>query len=158
MSVGENNEQMLRAVESTTPLLPQDRPRYLMGVGPPDDFLEAIERGVDMFDCVMPTRNARNGTLFTSHGKINIKNARYREDLGALDADWPTPVTQRYTPAYLSHLFRAGEILSLRLNTLHNLYFMLDLAANCRRAILEGRFADFKRTFLSAYHGTRPRI
>jgi queuine tRNA-ribosyltransferase len=153
VSVGEGKEDMLRAVDWVAPRLPEAAPRYLMGVGPPDDFVEAIARGVDMFDCVMPTRNARNGSLFTSRGKINIKNARYRDDFGDLDPGRPTPVTRRYTPAYLHHLFRAGEILSLQLNTLHNLCFMLELAANCRRAILEGRFAEFRRAFLAAYRG-----
>ena len=151
VSVGEGKEEMRRVVEWCAPRLPEDKPRYLMGVGPPDDFLEAIGRGVDMFDCVMPTRNARNGTLFTSQGNINIKNARYKADFDELDPACPSPVTARYSPAYLSHLYRAGEILALRLNTLHNLYFMLDLAANCRKAILEGRFSEFKSTFLAGY-------
>ena len=151
VSVGESKEDMLRVVECCAPRLPEDKPRYLMGVGAPEDLVEAIGRGVDMFDCVMPTRNARNGTLFTSGGKINIKNARFRDDFGVLDEVSPTPVSARYSPAYLSHLFRAGEILALRLNTLHNLSFMLDLAANCRKAILEGRFSEFKRTFLAGY-------
>ncbi len=151
VSVGESKEEMRRVVDWCAPRLPEDKPRYLMGVGPPDDFLEAIGRGVDMFDCVMPTRNARNGTLFTSQGNINIKNARYKAEFGELDPACPSPVTTRYSPAYLSHLYRAGEILALRLNTLHNLYFMLDLAANCRKAILEGRFSEFKSTFLAGY-------
>ncbi len=151
VSVGESKEDMLRVVECCAPRLPEDKPRYLMGVGAPEDLVEAIGRGVDMFDCVMPTRNARNGTLFTSGGKINIKNARFRDDFGVLDEVTPTPVSAQYSPAYLSHLFRAGEILALRLNTLHNLSFMLDLAANCRKAILEGRFSEFKRTFLAGY-------
>ncbi len=157
VSVGESKADMLRAVDWVTPQLPESAPRYLMGVGPPDDFVEAIARGVDMFDCVMPTRNARNGTLFTSRGKANIKNAKFREDFSPLDPAMPTPVSRDYSPAYLHHLFRAGEILALRLNTLHNLFFMLDLAAICRRAILDGRFADFKRTFLAAYRGTPSR-
>ena len=151
VSVGESKEDMYRVVDWCAPRLPEDKPRYLMGVGPPDDFLEGIGRGVDIFDCVMPTRNARNGTLFTSRGKVNIKNARYKDDFDPLDPDCPSPVTARYSPAYLSHLYRAGEILALRLNTLHNLYFMLELAANCRKAILEGRFSEFKRTFLAGY-------
>ncbi len=151
VSVGEGKEEMQRVVGWCAPRLPEDKPRYLMGVGPPDDFLEAIGRGVDMFDCVMPTRNARNGTLFTSRGNINIKNARYKDDFDPLDPARPSPVTAQYSPAYLSHLYRAGEILALRLNTLHNLYFMLDLAANCRKAILEDRFLEFKRTFLAGY-------
>ena len=151
VSVGESKEEMRRIVESCAPRLPEDKPRYLMGVGPPDDFLEAIGRGIDMFDCVMPTRNARNGTLLTSQGNVNIKNARYKADFDELDPACPSPVTTRYSPAYLSHLYRAREILALRLNTLHNLYFMLNLAANCRKAILEGRFAEFKSTFLAGY-------
>lgn len=151
VSVGESKEEMRRVIDWCAPRVPEDRPRYLMGVGPPDDFLEAIGRGVDMFDCVMPTRNARNGTLFTSRGNVNIKNARYKADFDELDPALPSPVTKQYSPAYLSHLYRAGEILALRLNTLHNLYFMLELAANCRKAILEGRFSEFKKTFLAGY-------
>jgi queuine tRNA-ribosyltransferase len=152
VSVGEGKEDMLRAVEWCAPRLPEDKPRYLMGVGPPEDLLEAIERGVDMFDCVMPTRNARNGTLFTSVGKVNIKNSRFKGDFGPLDPACECPVCRTYTRAYLSHLFRAKEILSLRLNTLHNLYFMVNLAADCRTAIRENRFAEFKRCFLDSYN------
>jgi len=151
VSVGESKEEMIRAVECAAPLLPEEKPRYLMGVGPPEDILNAIERGVDMFDCVMPTRNARNGTLFTSAGKLNIKNARFARDFGPLDANCKCPVCRTYTRAYLHHLFRAREILSLRLNTLHNLSFMLQLADSARKAIGDGRFLDFKRTFLQAY-------
>ena len=151
VSVGENKEEMLDVVGWCAPRLPEDKPRYLMGVGPPEDLLEAIERGVDMFDCVMPTRNARNGTLFTSRGKVNIKNARYKDDFEPLDPAWSTPVTEAYSMAYLSHLYRAGEILALRLNTLHNLTFLINLMANCREAIFEGRFSEFKRTFLAGY-------
>ena len=124
-----------------------------MGVGPPEDILDAIERGVDMFDCVMPTRNARNGTLFTSAGKLNIKNQRFRDDFGPLDPQCGCPVCRRFSRAYLSHLFHAGEVLALRLNTLHNLWFLVALAAECRRAIVEGRFLTFKRSFLAAYSG-----
>ena len=151
VSVGESKKEMMAALEATVPHLPEDKPRYLMGVGPPEDFLEAIGRGVDMFDCVMPTRNARNGTLFTSRGKINIKNAPFARDFGPLDAECGCPVCGTYTRAYLSHLFRCGEILSLRLNTLHNLFFMLQLASRARQAIVEGRFLAFKGAFLEAY-------
>ena len=151
VSVGESKEEMMRVVEWCAPMLPEDKPRYLMGVGPPEDFLNAIQRGVDMFDCVMPTRNARNGSLFTSHGKLNIKNSRYRKDFAPLDPECGCPVCARFTRAYLSHLYRAGEILSYRLNTLHNLYFMLELAANCRRAITAGSFLEFKQSFLDTY-------
>lgn len=151
VSVGESKDQMAEAVAATAPYLPEDKPRYLMGVGPPEDFLTAIELGVDMFDCVMPTRNARNGSLFTSEGRINIKNQRFRTDFGPLDAACPCPVCRRYSRAYLSHLFRSNEVLSLQLNTLHNLCFMLDLAANVRTAIRAGSFLEFKRAFLNAY-------
>ena len=151
VSVGESKEEMIQAVEWAAPLLPEEKPRYLMGVGPPEDILNAIERGVDMFDCVMPTRNARNGSLFTSTGKLNIKNARFARDFGPLDAACDCPVCRTYTRAYLHHLHRAGEILSLRLNTLHNLFFMLQLADSAREAIRDGRFLDFKRSFLQAY-------
>ncbi|MBX3176203.1 MAG: tRNA guanosine(34) transglycosylase Tgt [Candidatus Hydrogenedentes bacterium] len=151
VSVGESKEEMVQAVDWAAPCLPEDKPRYLMGVGPPEDVLNAIERGVDMFDCVMPTRNARNGSLFTSAGKVNIKNARYARDFGPLDPACACPVCRVYTRAYLHHLYRAGEILSLRLNTLHNLFFMLQLADSAREAIRNGRFLDFKRSFLLAY-------
>lgn len=151
VSVGESKDQMAEAVSATAPYLPEDKPRYLMGVGPPEDFLTAIELGVDMFDCVMPTRNARNGSLFTSEGRINIKNQRFQTDFGPLDPACSCPVCRRYSRAYLSHLFRSNEVLSLQLNTLHNLCFMLDLAANVRTAIRAGSFLEFKRAFLNAY-------
>lgn len=151
VSVGESKEEMIQAVEWAAPHLPEEKPRYLMGVGPPEDILNAIERGVDMFDCVMPTRNARNGSLFTSTGKLNIKNARYARDFGPPDAACACPVCRTYTRAYLHHLYRAKEILSLRLNTLHNLFFMLQLADSARKAIRDGRFLDFKRSFLQTY-------
>ena len=151
VSVGETKQDMLRAVEWTAPRLPEDQPRYLMGVGPPEDVLEAIERGIDMFDCVMPTRNARNGSLFTSLGRLNIKNQRFTTDFGPLDPACGCPVCTTYSRAYLSHLYRSGEILALRLNTLHNLFFMLQLTANAREAIRAGRFRKFKQVFLENY-------
>ena len=151
VSVGESKEEMIQAVEWAAPHLPEEKPRYLMGVGPPEDILNAIERGVDMFDCVMPTRNARNGSLFTSTGKVNITNARHARDFGPPDANCACPVCRTYTRSYLHHLYRAKEILSLRLNTLHNLSFMLQLADSARKAIRDGRFLEFKRTFLQSY-------
>ncbi|NUM54128.1 MAG: tRNA guanosine(34) transglycosylase Tgt [Candidatus Hydrogenedentes bacterium] len=151
VSVGESKEEMAAVVEWTAPLLPRDKPRYLMGVGPPEDFLMAVERGVDMFDCVMPTRNARNGSLFTSAGRLNIKNQQYRTEFGPLDPACDCVACTRYSRAYLSHLYRAGEISALRLNTLHNLRFMLNLAAAVRSAIRAGRFLEFKREFLHGY-------
>jgi len=151
LSVGEPEDERNRVLDFTVPHLPVDAPRYLMGVGRPEDIIEAVRRGVDMFDCVMPTRNARNGCLFTSSGRLNIKNRRFGSDFGPLDPACGCPVCRKYTRAYLSHLYRAGEILALRLNTLHNLFFMLELAANARRAICAGRFPEFKRTFLERY-------
>lgn len=151
VSVGESKQELRAAVEWTVPHLPTDRPRYLMGVGTPEDMLDGIERGIDMFDCVMPTRNARNGALFTSRGRINIKNQQYRSDFGPLDPECDCVVCSRYSRAYLSHLYRAGEISALRLNTLHNLRFMLRLAAAARHAIQAGRFLEFKREFLQRY-------
>lgn len=151
VSVGESKEEMAGVLAATTPRFPDEKPRYLMGVGPPEDMLDAIEQGVDMFDCVMPTRNARNGSLFTSQGKLNIKNAKYINDFAPLDPACACPVCRRYSRAYLSHLYRSGEILALRLNTLHNLFFMLQLAATARIAIRNGTFRELKRTFLQAY-------
>ena len=149
VSVGESKQEMAIVTSWAAPRLPEDKPRYLMGVGTPEDLLMGIELGVDMFDCVMPTRNARNGCLFTSNGRVNIKNRACQEDFGPLDPNCGCPVCRTYSRAYLSHLYRAGEILSLRLNTLHNLYFMLELAANARLAIRAGEFPAFKRAFLA---------
>lgn len=151
VSVGESKEEMRAVVGWTAKELPAEKPRYLMGVGPPEDFLDAIELGVDMFDCVMPTRNARNGSLFTSQGKINIRNAKHLKDFGPLDPACGCPVCRTYSRAYLAHLHRCGEITALRLNTLHNLSFMLSLAAQAREAIRAGMFPAFKRDFLRAY-------
>ena len=153
VSVGEEKDKRLAAIEWTAPRLPADKPRYLMGVGAPDDILDAIERGIDMFDCVMPTRNARNGSLFTSRGRLNIRNHRNNDDFGPPDPDCTCPVCRTYSRAYLSHLYRAGEILALRLNTIHNLHFMLQLTAQARRAIIEGRFMEFKRACIAKFSG-----
>jgi queuine tRNA-ribosyltransferase len=142
---------MYDIVERTAPLLPDEQPRYLMGVGTPLDIVEAVARGVDMFDCVLPTRNARNGQLFTSEGPLNIKNAQYAEDERPPDPACGCPVCTRYSRAYLRHLFVAGEITSSTLNTLHNLYFYLDSMRRIREAISFGTFEkfriDFHRTF-----------
>ncbi|MFP4500437.1 MAG: tRNA guanosine(34) transglycosylase Tgt [Candidatus Hydrogenedentota bacterium] len=151
VSVGETKDEMYAVVRWTTPHLPENKPRYLMGVGPPEDILAAVEQGVDMFDCVMPTRNARNGQLFTWGGRINLKNACHRHDFGPVDAACTCPVCRRYSRAYLHHLYRAGEIGALRLNTLHNLSFMLQFGTRIRRAIRAGRFQEFKGAFLHAY-------
>lgn len=153
VSVGEGREEMAAAVEWCAACLPEEKPRYLMGVGPPEDLLDGIARGVDMFDCVMPTRNARNGSLFTSRGRVNIKNACHARDFGPLDPDCACPVCRTHSRAYLAHLYRAGEILALRLNTLHNLFFMLELAAQARQAIRRGCFGEFRQSFLRSYRG-----
>ncbi|MBI4557597.1 MAG: tRNA guanosine(34) transglycosylase Tgt [Candidatus Hydrogenedentes bacterium] len=151
VSVGEAKDEMLEVIALTAPRLPDVQPRYLMGIGSPEDILAGVEYGVDMFDCVMPTRNARNGCLFTSQGRLNIKNQRYGMDFGPPDPECECPVCRKYTRAYLSHLYRSGEMLALRLNTLHNLCFMLQFFFNIREAIRAGRFLDFKQSFLRKY-------
>ncbi|MDH3444921.1 MAG: tRNA-guanine transglycosylase, partial [Deltaproteobacteria bacterium] len=139
LGVGEG-EELLRSISSfTAALLPEDRPRYLMGVGRPGDILSAVRAGLDMFDCVIPTRNGRNGTLFTSRGKISIKRAEFAEDPRPLDEDCRCYACSNFSRAYLRHLFMAGEILASQLNSLHNLYFYHRLMASCREAIREGR-------------------
>jgi queuine tRNA-ribosyltransferase len=147
LSVGESIDEMYEIVDRTALLLPVERPRYLMGVGTPLDIVEAVARGIDMFDCVLPTRNARNGQLFTSQGPLNIKNAQYAEDDGPPDAACQCPVCTRYSRAYLRHLFVAGEITGSTLNTLHNLYFYLDTMRRIREAISFGTFEKFRQSF-----------
>lgn len=151
LSVGESKTEMLDMLEHTTPLLPTDKPRYLMGVGAPMDLLNGIRRGVDMFDCVLPTRNARNGTLFTSQGKVNIKRAEYKEDDGPLDPQCSCYTCRTFSRAYLRHLYVAKEILSYRLNTIHNLHFLLDLVRGARQAILENRFEAYYQRWKKIY-------
>jgi queuine tRNA-ribosyltransferase len=146
LSVGESPDDMYKTVEVTAPLLPADKPRYLMGVGTPSDLVEAVGRGVDMFDCVMPTRNARNGQLMTSEGPLNIKNARFAEDDGPADPACGCYTCRHFSRAYLRHLFLAGEILGSTLNTLHNLYFYLDTMRGIRDAIAFGTFEKFRQS------------
>lgn len=153
LSVGEESEAMYETVEWTTQFLPTHKPRYLMGVGTPEDLVENIERGVDMFDCVMPTRNARNGTLFTSFGKVNIKAAKYILDQSPIDPECNCPVCRRYTRAYMCHLFRAKELTFYRLATIHNLHYYLNLAKKAREAILKGEFKKFKKEFFEKRRG-----
>ena len=147
LSVGEPNETMYQVVEQTVPFLPAGQPRYLMGVGTPIDLVEAVARGVDMFDCVMPTRNARNGQLFTSEGPLNIKNAQFAEDDGPIDPACGCYTCKHFSRAYLRHLFMAGEMTGGTLNTLHNLSFYLDTMRRIREAIAFGRFEDFRQRF-----------
>jgi queuine tRNA-ribosyltransferase len=147
LSVGEEKAVMHEMLERCAPFLPADRPRYVMGIGAPEDLVEAMAAGYDMFDCVMPTRNARNGMLFTSFGRINIKGAKYAEDRGPIDPECGCYVCRNYSRAYLRHLYRCGEILASRLNTWHNLHYYAALMAGARTAIAAGRFAEFRREF-----------
>ncbi len=147
LSVGELNNEMYDTVEHTTQYMPKDKPRYLMGVGTPEDLIENIERGIDMFDCVMPTRNARNGTLFTSFGKLNIKGAKFKEDEAPIDPECECLTCKTYSRAYMNHLFRSREITYFRLATIHNLHYYLTLMREVREAILEDRFAEYKAAF-----------
>jgi len=147
LSVGEPKADMQRILAHITPRLPADAPRYLMGVGTPEDLVEGVARGVDMFDCVMPSRNARNGWLFTRYGDIKIRNARYRDDTRPLDATCACHTCTHFSRAYLHHLQRANEITGARLNTLHNLYFYLQIMAEMREAISAGRFAAWRKQF-----------
>jgi queuine tRNA-ribosyltransferase len=148
LSVGETKPLMYEMIEATVPRLPAERPRYLMGVGTPEDLVEGVDRGIDMFDCVMPTRNARNGTFFTSFGKLSIRNSRYERDHGPLDPECGCYTCRTFSRAYLRHLFNAGEVLALRLGTLHNLAFYIGLMKRIRESLEQGRFGDFKREFL----------
>jgi queuine tRNA-ribosyltransferase len=153
LSVGEPKEEMLRILHHTAAQLPQDRPRYLMGVGTPEDLLAGVAAGIDMFDCVMPTRNARNGWLFTRRGDIKIRNAVHRDDTRPLDPECACPCCQGYSRAYLHHLQRSNEILGARLNTLHNLHYYLDLMRRARAAVEAGNFAHFAQAELAARAG-----
>ncbi len=147
LSVGEANQEMYDTVEHTTQYMPENKPRYLMGVGTPEDLVENIDRGVDMFDCVMPTRNARNGTLFTSFGKMNIKGAAFRYDERPIDPECDCYTCRRYSRSYIHHLFRAKEYTYYRLASLHNLHYYLTLMRQAREAILADRYAEFKQEF-----------
>jgi queuine tRNA-ribosyltransferase len=155
LSVGEPKEDMLQVLEALEPQLPADRPRYLMGVGTPEDLIDGVLRGVDMFDCVMPTRNARNGHLFTSHGDLRIKNAVHRHDTGPLDSECDCYTCQNYSRAYLHHLYRANEILGARLHTIHNLRFYQRLMQGMRAAIEAGTLSSFVADF-RAKRASRP--
>ncbi len=148
LSVGEPNEVMYQVTEATSRLLPQGQPRYLMGAGTPQDLVECVARGIDMFDCVMPTRNARNGQLFTSRGRVNIRNAKYADDDGPLDPGCRCYTCTRHSRAYLRHLYMAGEMTASTLNTLHNLTFYLDTMRRIRDAIAFRNFETFRQEFV----------
>jgi queuine tRNA-ribosyltransferase len=149
LSVGEEKSVMYDVLEFLAPQMPKDAPRYLMGVGTPEDLIEAVSRGVDMFDCVLPTRNGRTGSAFTSTGKINIRNAKFARDSEPLDEDCPCSVCRRYSKAYLRHLYQANEMLAATLISHHNLAFFLDLMRRVRQAIKLGRFGEFRQSFIN---------
>ncbi|HVR42623.1 MAG TPA: tRNA guanosine(34) transglycosylase Tgt [Thermoanaerobaculia bacterium] len=158
VSVGEPKQAMLDTMRLTAPLLPADRPRYLMGVGTPEDLVEGVAAGIDMFDCVMPTRNARNGTLFTSEGRIAIRNAKYRSDGGPLDPACGCPTCRSVSRAYLRHLFVAGEMSAAVYNTVHNLWFYLDLMRRIRQSIASNSFRELRRELLARGAGQDPEV
>lgn len=147
LSVGEPKDLMYEMADHTLPLMPVHKPRYIMGVGTPEDLVELVDMGCDMFDCVMPSRNARNGQLFTSNGTINIPNARFKFDKEPIDADCDCYTCQNYSKSYLRHLYKSRELLSYRLNTIHNIYYYLDLMGKIREAIKKDRFLEFKTKF-----------
>ncbi|PID26783.1 MAG: tRNA guanosine(34) transglycosylase Tgt [Candidatus Cloacimonadota bacterium] len=151
VSVGEPPELIKEITQVCTEILPKNKPRYLMGVGTPQDLLNCIEVGVDMFDCVMPTRNARNGTVFTSKGKLVLKGAKFKEDFNSIDKDCDCFTCRNYTRAYVRHLYNAKEMLSGQLASIHNIHFYLWLAREARKAIMEDRYYDFKKDIMSYY-------
>ncbi|HLR34200.1 MAG TPA: tRNA guanosine(34) transglycosylase Tgt [Tissierellales bacterium] len=151
LSVGEPKELMCEILDFTTPLLPKDKPRYNMGVGTPDYLFESVIRGIDMADCVLPTRIARNGTLMTSRGKLVVRNAKYKKDFNKLDPECDCYTCTNYSRAYMRHLFNVNEILGARLATIHNLYFLLKLMENIREAIKEDRLLEYKNIFYKKY-------
>lgn len=151
LSVGESKAEMNHVLEFTTPLLPENKPRYLMGVGSPDALIDGVIRGVDMFDCVLPTRIARNGTCMTSKGRLVVKNAKYARDFRPLDEKCNCYACRNYTRAYIRHLLKTDEIFGLRLTSYHNLYFLLDLMRKIRAAIKEDRLLDFRAEFFEEY-------
>ena len=151
LSVGEPKQEMYRVLEHVTPLLPANKARYLMGVGSPDALFEGVLRGIDMFDCVLPTRIARNGTCMTSQGRVVIKNAKYAEDFTPLDSECSCYCCKNYTKAYLRHLFKADEIFGARLATTHNIHFLINMMKDIRQAIMEDRLLDFKEEFFEKY-------
>ena len=157
LSVGEPEDERLKVLDAIGPALPAAHPHYLMGVGTPRDLVQAVARGIDMFDCVMPTRNARNGHLFTSEGVIKIRNAKHRDDPGPLDPKCACDTCRNYSRAYLYHLDKCNEILGSRLNTVHNVHYYLDLMRRIREAIDEGRFAAFAADFLAGPEGSASR-
>ncbi len=152
LSVGEKNEDFYEITDFCTDIMTKSKPRYLMGVGTPVDILECVEKGVDMFDCVLPTRNARHGRIFTTYGEINIRNAKYKQDFRSIDEECSTYTSDNFSFAYLRHLFIAGEISGINLATIHNIGFYLNLMKQIRNSIKEDRFNSFKKDFLNKYN------
>ena len=146
--VGESKADTWKAVETVVTGLPTDAPHYMMGSGPPEDLVEGVGLGIDMFDCVIPTRNARNGSVFTRKGKMNLRNARFAEDFAPIDSECSCPTCRRYTRAYLRHLIQCNEILGLRLATIHSVHTFLEMMRQMRASILAGAFAEWRRDFL----------
>ncbi len=158
LSVGEPKEITAKVIDATIPYLPEDRPRYLMGVGSPEDLFESVSRGIDMFDCALPTRIARNGSLFTSKGRINISNARFTQMEGPVDPECNCYCCRTLSASYLHHLFNTRELLAYRLATLHNLTFIHNLMRKIRASIAEGTFESYKREFISGYRTTNEQV
>lgn len=158
VSVGEPKESMLQVVEWTEPHIPREKPRYLMGVGTPEDLLDAVARGIDMFDCVLPTRLGRNGSLYTTYGRINIKNARFTEDFGPVDPECDCRTCKNYSAAYIRHVYKSDEILAAMLATYHNLHFYHRLMEGVRQALEQDNFVQFRHEFLNKYRQHRARL
>ena len=150
LAVGETHEEMYHILDVTVPYLPQDKPTYLMGVGTPENILESVDRGIDFFDCVYPSRNGRHGHVYTSHGKLNLFNQKYEEDLRPIEEGCGCPACRRFSRAYLRHLLKAKEMLGMRLCVLHNLYFYNHLMEEIRDAIAKGDYTDYKKRKLKA--------
>ncbi|MBT5032054.1 MAG: tRNA-guanine transglycosylase, partial [Proteobacteria bacterium] len=155
---GEPKQDMQRILQHVAVAMPPDKPRYLMGVGTPEDLVNAVSHGIDMFDCVLPTRNARNGWLYTSTGVVKIRNAQYETDTRPLDENCDCETCQSYSRSYLRHLLRNNEILGSRLNTLHNLHFYINLMRKMREAIAEGKFEQFKQLFFDKRRATESSV
>ena len=151
LSVGESKAEMNHVLDFTTPLIPENKPRYLMGVGSPDALIDGAIRGIDMFDCVLPTRIARNGTCMTSHGRLVVKNAKYARDFSPIDDNCNCYTCRNYTRAYVRHLFKADETFGLRLTSYHNLYFLLNLMKQVRQAIMDDNLLEFRQDFFERY-------
>ncbi len=155
LAVGESHSEMYRILEETVPYLPQNKPTYLMGVGTPENILEGVERGVDFFDCVYPSRNGRHGHVYTDHGKMNLLNSKYQDDDRPIDENCGCPACQRYSRAYIRHLLKAKEMLGMRLAVLHNLYFYNTMMEEIREAIDQGRFSEYKRKKIEGFKNSQ---